>query len=68
MTFRQGIPKTSGEYVVVLNTRAGREYEVVNFGLVERLGRREFFIMENGEQRVLDNVVAWDFVPDLRDA
>lgn len=68
MTFRQGRPEESGEYAVVLNTRAGREFEVVNFGFVERLGRREFFIMENGEQVTLDNVVAWDFVPDLRDA
>lgn len=65
MSFRDGVPEASGEYVAVLRTNAGPIIEIINYGLTEGSSEKVFYTVENGKVRILDNVMGWDYEPDV---
>ena len=68
MKFRRGEPDISGEYIAVMETAAGPQIEIVNYGRTEKSeSERTFYVSENGETRLLRNVIAWAAKPDLGD-
>ena len=66
--WQKGKPTKSGEYLVILETEAGRKLDIVNYGVTDAFPVADWYYVGTEGPVILDNVIRWTDVPtDLED-